>query len=212
VLLDIFKDPAAYDAETLYINLVTSFSDTAVLEILASRSPVEKAAINDAYGRMYGHRLEVRSVTEGTLLTELAQYDIDKFTSGNCRKFILRLLQQPREPEGPIDHARVRSDAEVLYRAGEGKVRRLRRLGPSLSLPHRLEPTRPPSSSCSPRGALATFMLLATPTPRPTRSTTLCSRPSRANSASRSSLACCRFSQLHAMGCKSSTLKWRTRP
>jgi hypothetical protein len=107
VLLDIFKDPAAYDAETVYINLVTSLSDTAVLEILASRSPVEKAALNDAYGRMYGHRLE---------------YDIDKFTSGNCRKLIQRLLQQPREPEGPIDHARVRSDAEVLYRAGEGKI------------------------------------------------------------------------------------------
>lgn len=80
--------------------------EEALIDILTTRNNYQIKAIKEAFERLFHRNLEA---------------DVRSETSGNFRKVLISLLTAGRE-EGPARHQAVASDAEILYRAGEGHL------------------------------------------------------------------------------------------
>jgi len=107
VLLMIFRDPVEMHADSIHDAWsMTKDKEETVLEILIARNNEEKARLQMVYSQKYG-----RSIDQAT----------GAHTHGSLKHLIQRLLE-PRNPDGPVDDAQARSDANILYRAGEGKI------------------------------------------------------------------------------------------
>ncbi|CAH8549748.1 unnamed protein product [Heterobilharzia americana] len=100
--------PAEFDAHELYKAMKGAGTDeSAIIEILCSRSNHQLQQIKEAYGRLFsGHNLEK---------------DIASDTSGDFKHLCIALLQASRDECTIVDTQRARKDAEELYKAGELK-------------------------------------------------------------------------------------------
>ncbi|KAG5450042.1 Annexin A11 [Clonorchis sinensis] len=82
--------------------------ESALIEILCSRSNEQIKRIKEAFARMYpGRNLEK---------------DVASETSGHFRRMLISLLQANRDESKTVDQAVARRDAEELYRAGEKRL------------------------------------------------------------------------------------------
>ncbi|VDQ10235.1 unnamed protein product [Trichobilharzia regenti] len=100
--------PAEFGASELYRAMKGAGTDeSAIIEILCTRSNLELRQIKEAYGRLFsGANLE---------------QDIAGDTSGDFKHICIALLQASRDECPSVDMTRARKDAEDLYKAGEQK-------------------------------------------------------------------------------------------
>eukprot|EP00344_Euplotes_crassus_P000699 CAMPEP_0196996750 /NCGR_PEP_ID=MMETSP1380-20130617/2548_1 /TAXON_ID=5936 /ORGANISM="Euplotes crassus, Strain CT5" /LENGTH=315 /DNA_ID=CAMNT_0042412805 /DNA_START=47 /DNA_END=994 /DNA_ORIENTATION=+ len=99
---------AHYDAECLRKAIAGAGTDEACLiEILATRSNAEIKAIREEYKKAFGKDLEK---------------DIDGDTSGDFKRILISLAQGNRDETSSADSGAAATDAQALYKAGEGKI------------------------------------------------------------------------------------------
>lgn len=82
-------------------------SESILIEILASRTNAEIAALKADYKRLYNRRIIK---------------DVESDTSFNFKKLMRSLLAGNRDESGLVDPAKAASDAKALYDAGEGRA------------------------------------------------------------------------------------------
>jgi annexin A7/11 len=107
VVAGMFMTPAEYDAMCLYKAMKGLGTNEGVLiEIIGTRTNQELTEIKTVFNRDYGQTLEkwVRSET-----------------SGNFRNLLVALLQCNRSMNPNPDPNMCQNDAQVLYKAGEGR-------------------------------------------------------------------------------------------
>lgn len=81
--------------------------EEALIEVICTATNAELTAIKDAYKKLY------KKSMEDAVSTDL---------SGDFKRMMVSLITAAREPEGPVDQAKAKADAEALYKAGEGKL------------------------------------------------------------------------------------------
>ncbi|TGZ63448.1 hypothetical protein CRM22_006903 [Opisthorchis felineus] len=101
--------PTDFDAMQLRKAMKGAGTDeSALIEILCSRTNEQIKRIKEAFARMYpGRNLE---------------RDVASETSGHFRRMMISLLQANRDESKTVDQAAARRDAEELYRAGEKRL------------------------------------------------------------------------------------------
>jgi len=105
----IMTDPVTYDAELLHQAMKgLGTNDHLLCEVLIARHPNHIRKVADRFAQLYGKSLESW---------------VSDDTSGDYGKFLLALVRNQREDNStPLVQARIESDADILYRAGEGKL------------------------------------------------------------------------------------------
>jgi len=107
IVLDLFKDPLSFDADSVHRAMKGAGSDgDALIEILVTKSNAQKQLLKTAYQTRHGGPLDTRISAE---------------TSGNFKEFLLNLLV-PRDENPQVVDNNAREDSIALYNAGEGKV------------------------------------------------------------------------------------------
>ena len=103
-----FMSPGEYDAFCLYKAMKGIGTNEGVLsEIIGSRTPYELRNIKNIYKLNYGESLEEAIIGD---------------TSGDYQKLLLTLLQGNRSQNEIPNNFECKNEAEILYRAGEGKL------------------------------------------------------------------------------------------
>ncbi|XP_019850455.1 PREDICTED: annexin A4-like isoform X2 [Amphimedon queenslandica] len=107
VIIGLMMRPTEFDAYCLNKAMEGAGTDeTALIEILCSRTNVEKEDIKTFYKKEYKQDLEKHIHSE---------------TSGHFRRLLISLTAAARDPDSIVDKSRARQDAQALYKAGEGK-------------------------------------------------------------------------------------------
>lgn len=107
IVIALMMPLADYDATSLRKAIKGIGTDESVLiEILCTRTNAEIVAIKQSYQRLFSRDLEK---------------DVAGDTSGHFKKFLISLLQAYRDESQTVDLAKAAADAQVLYKAGEGR-------------------------------------------------------------------------------------------
>jgi hypothetical protein len=107
VFIAILSLPEDYDAQELYGAMKgLGTTESTLIEILCSRSNNDIRNIKMAYRHLYGKELE-----------EMIKGD----TSGDFRGLLLALCKADRDESDGLNEGKAKTDAEVLYKAGEKK-------------------------------------------------------------------------------------------
>uniref|UniRef100_A0A672GP17 Annexin n=1 Tax=Salarias fasciatus TaxID=181472 RepID=A0A672GP17_SALFA len=105
LIVALMTPPLAYDVTSLRNAIKGAGTDEKVLvEILASRTPAQVKDIIAAYRQEYDDNLEE---------------DVSGDTSGHFKRLLVILLQANRQTG--VQHDKIESDAQVLFKAGEQK-------------------------------------------------------------------------------------------
>jgi annexin A7/11 len=108
VIVDLFRTPEERDTIYLYKAMKGAGTDEETLiEIICSRSNVELQKIIKEYKTLYNEDLEKKISTD---------------TSGDLKKILVSLLQCKRSENSTPNDAECKKIAEILYKAGEGKI------------------------------------------------------------------------------------------
>jgi len=81
--------------------------EAALIEVLATKSNNEIKLIKEEYKKSFGKNLED---------------DISGDTSGDFKRLLISLVQGNRDESAPTSLANAATDAQALYKAGEGKI------------------------------------------------------------------------------------------
>jgi hypothetical protein len=107
VIAGMFMTPAEFDAMCLYKAMKGAGTNEGVLiEIIGTRTNEQLMQVKDVFQREYGKSLESWVKSE---------------TSGNFKNLLVALLQCNRSQNPNPDPNMCQSDAQALYRAGEGR-------------------------------------------------------------------------------------------
>ncbi len=99
IVLDLFKDPLSFDADSVHRAMKGAGSDgDALIEILVTKSNAQKQLLKTAYQTRHGGALETRIAAE---------------TSGNFKDFLLNLLV-PRDENPQVVDNNAREDSIAL--------------------------------------------------------------------------------------------------
>ncbi|KAL3069799.1 hypothetical protein niasHT_033376 [Heterodera trifolii] len=105
--LALLDTPAEHDAKYLAKAMKgLGTNEDMLIEILVTRNNAQLRAIKAAYQKLYGHGLEK---------------DLAAETSGSFKTLLLDLVEANRDESYRTDLAKAKTDAEKLYKAGEGK-------------------------------------------------------------------------------------------
>jgi len=108
VVQALFRTPAEQDAFIIHHAVKGAGTDEeALIEVICTRNNAEIAAFKVAYQKLFKHDLEK---------------DVIGDTSGDFKRIMVSLLTAHRDESGKVDAAVAKSDAEALYKAGEGKL------------------------------------------------------------------------------------------
>eukprot|EP00049_Salpingoeca_infusionum_P007213 m.117292 g.117292 ORF g.117292 m.117292 type:complete len:316 (-) comp13626_c0_seq1:241-1188(-) len=108
VVLAMMMEPIEYDAFCLRKAMKGAGTDeSALIEILSTRSNAEIIAIREKFSEMYSRDLEK---------------DIMSETGGHLRRILVSLVQANRDESEDIDEAKAAADAAALKEAGEGCI------------------------------------------------------------------------------------------
>jgi len=107
VLLYLMKPRAEVLADLLHRSMAGAGTNDALLIDLLTQFPYELPAAAATYQAMFKKGLEAA---------------VRDDTSGNLEKLLCNLIIHPRPAPHVADAARASADAEILYRAGEGKI------------------------------------------------------------------------------------------
>lgn len=108
VILGRLQSPDEFDAHCLRDAIAGAGTDEKVLvEILATRTNAEIKAIKEKYKSLFKKDLE---------------QDIISDTSGDFKRFLVSLVQGNRDETSAPNPAAAATDAQALYKAGEGKL------------------------------------------------------------------------------------------
>ena len=108
VLTSVYKSPAEYDADLLYIAMKGIGSDKSVItEVLCFRSPQRINEIKAKFQEKYGKDLVAEIKSE---------------TSGDYQKIVLNLLEGNRGKNSSPEQENCAKIAKEIYDAGEGKL------------------------------------------------------------------------------------------
>uniref|UniRef100_A0A3Q4BI02 Annexin n=1 Tax=Mola mola TaxID=94237 RepID=A0A3Q4BI02_MOLML len=106
-LVALITPPAAYDChEVMRAMKGAGTKDSVLVEIFASRSNDQIAALNDVY----------LQETQKKLV-----FDLSKEVSGDFAKALLLLAEAKRDQSSAVDGEKAKEDAKALYNAGEKK-------------------------------------------------------------------------------------------
>lgn len=107
VILNLLKTPREYDAYILHSAVKGVGTDeSALIEVLCTRTSEQIEDIKKRYKLDYKHSLEG---------------DVRSDTSGHFKRLLTSMLTGARDPNGPVDRAKAKADAQELYQAGEAK-------------------------------------------------------------------------------------------
>ena len=104
----LFTDPIEYDADALRGAMKgAGTNEDTLIEIIASRSPQQMAAVKACYQKKYSRDLEA---------------DVKKETSGTLQKILITLLQGKRSVNNAPNQAQCAAIAKEIFDAGEAKL------------------------------------------------------------------------------------------
>lgn len=105
ITIRLFKDNANFDAYCLRKAMKGMGTDeSALIEIICTRTNGEIAAIKAAYAQQFGRDLEK---------------DLGSETSGHFKRVLISCVQGNRNEASAVDYAKAKAEAEELYKAGE---------------------------------------------------------------------------------------------
>ena len=104
----LFTDPIEYDADALRGAMKgAGTNEDTLIEIIASRTPQQMAAVKACYQKKYSRDLET---------------DVKKETSGTLQKILITLLQGKRSVNTAPNQAQCAAIAKEIFDAGEAKL------------------------------------------------------------------------------------------
>jgi hypothetical protein len=104
----LFTDPIEYDADALRGAMKgAGTNEDTLIEIIASRTPQQMAAVKACYQKKYSRDLEA---------------DVKKETSGTLQKILITLLQGRRSVNTAPNQAQCAAIAKEIFDAGEAKL------------------------------------------------------------------------------------------
>ena len=107
-MIALFTEPIEYDADQLRASMKgLGTNEDTLIEIIASRSAPQLAAITAKYKEKYNRDLEA---------------DVKKETHGTLQHLLISLLQGSRSTNVNLDRNKIEAIAQEIYKAGEAKL------------------------------------------------------------------------------------------